>query len=220
MSGVLLLHLFRPSLRSARSNHQYSSKLLEFKAVVWALCERFSHYLIGSVCKVITDNSALSYIYSTKKLSAVEQRGMNKLAPYKLTFKFRPGKENSRADALSRLRYVDGIKCKEDDRVGLAAIEVDTDDVGMRLFDDIDKDELSIRQREDPVLGVIIDRVKSGIGNKLGNVLIDGVLMEKKIPGIDGHRVMVPKSLVGTLMKGCMITTGTRELIELLHVLI
>ena len=127
---------------------------------------------------------------------------MNKLAPYKLTFKFRPGKENSRADALSRLRPVDGVKCKEDDRVGLAAIEVDTDDVGMRLFDAIDKDELSSRQREDPVLGVIIDRVKSGIGNKLGNVLIDGVLMEKKIPGIDGHRIMVPKSLVGTLMKG------------------
>ena len=96
---------------------------------MWAVCERFSHYLIGSVCEVITDNSALSYIYSTKKLSAVEQRGMNKLAPYKLTFKFRPGKENSRADALSRLRPVDGVKCKEDDRVGLAAIEVDTDDV-------------------------------------------------------------------------------------------
>ena len=78
----------------------------------------------------------------------------------------------------------------------------------MRLFDAIDKDKLSISQREDPVLGMIIDRVKIGIGNTLGNVLIDSVLMENKIPGIDGHRVMVPKSLVGTLLKGVHDNNG------------
>ena len=55
------------------------------------------------------------------------------MTQYKLTFTFRPGKENSRADALSRIIPVDGGKCKEEDKAVLSAIADDKDDVGMRL---------------------------------------------------------------------------------------
>ena len=41
----------------------YSSKRLEFNALVWAVTNKFNHYLIGSEFDVYTDNIALSYIH-------------------------------------------------------------------------------------------------------------------------------------------------------------
>ena len=58
-------------------------------------------------CDVYTYNNALSYINSTHKLSAYEQRGVSKLAPFKLNYIYRKGKENVNTDALSRLHTVE-----------------------------------------------------------------------------------------------------------------
>ena len=52
----------------------YSSKRLEFNALVWAVTNKFNHYLKGSECDIYTDNIALSYINSIYNLSAYEQR--------------------------------------------------------------------------------------------------------------------------------------------------
>ena len=49
--------------------------------------------MIGSECDVYTDNIALSYVNSTHKLSAYEQRGVSKLTPFKLNYIYRKGKE-------------------------------------------------------------------------------------------------------------------------------
>ena len=53
---------------------------------------KFNHYLIGSECYVFTDNITLSYINSTRKLSAYEQRGVSKLAHFKLNYIYKKGK--------------------------------------------------------------------------------------------------------------------------------
>uniref|UniRef100_A0A9J7ZJ87 Gypsy retrotransposon integrase-like protein 1 n=1 Tax=Cyprinus carpio carpio TaxID=630221 RepID=A0A9J7ZJ87_CYPCA len=91
------------SLHLAERNDQnYSSFKLELLALKWAITEKFKDYLWGATINVFTDNSPLVHL-ATANLGAVEQRWVNQLANYKYTIKFRPGRTNKNADALSRL---------------------------------------------------------------------------------------------------------------------
>ena len=90
-------------LRGGERNMQnYSSKKLELLALKWSVTEKFRDYLLGGTCTVFTDNNPLTHVMSQKKLPALEQRWVNALASFDLTIKYRPGKENSNADGLSR----------------------------------------------------------------------------------------------------------------------
>ena len=84
-----------------RVEANYSSKKLAFVAVIWAVSDKFRHYLIGSKCLVITDNSALSYLERDKTLTSLEQRWVARLAPFDITIKYRAGNLNCLSDALS-----------------------------------------------------------------------------------------------------------------------
>ena len=91
--------------RSLRPNERnmsnYSSFKLELLGLKWAVTEKFRGYLLGSECTVMTDNNPLSHL-QTAKLGAIEQRWAAELALFNLTIKYRPGKQNGNADALSR----------------------------------------------------------------------------------------------------------------------
>lgn len=90
------------SLRPAeRGMKNYSSMKLEFLALKWAMCEKFRYYLMGAHTMVYTDNNPLSHLQTTK-LGAVEQRWAAELACFNFTLKYRSGRENRNADALSR----------------------------------------------------------------------------------------------------------------------
>ena len=80
----------------------YSSMKLEFLALKWAMTEKFREYLLGQKCVVFTDNNPLSYLQSAK-LGAVEQRWAAQLAAFDFEIKYRAGRSNQNADALSRL---------------------------------------------------------------------------------------------------------------------
>uniref|UniRef100_A0A8C5C0T7 Gypsy retrotransposon integrase-like protein 1 n=1 Tax=Gadus morhua TaxID=8049 RepID=A0A8C5C0T7_GADMO len=84
-----------------RNMSNYSSMKLEFLALKWALTEIFRDYLLGQKCVVFTDNHPLSHL-STAKLGATEQRWASQLAAFDFTIKYRPGRSNQNADALSR----------------------------------------------------------------------------------------------------------------------
>lgn len=93
-------------LRKAERNMQnYSSMKLEFLAPKWAVNDKFRDYLLGNKCLVFTDNNSLSY-YQSAKLGAVEQRWASQLAAFDLEIRYKPGKANGNADALSH-QYVD-----------------------------------------------------------------------------------------------------------------
>lgn len=82
----------------------YSSMKLEFLALKWAMTEKFHEYLIGNKCVVFTDNNSPSHL-STAKLGATEQRWAAQLAQLTLfdfELRYRSGKSNANADALSR----------------------------------------------------------------------------------------------------------------------
>lgn len=58
---------------------------LEFLALKWTVCDKFSHWLRGHQFTVRTNNNPLTYILSKPKLDACEQRWVSKLAPWTLT---------------------------------------------------------------------------------------------------------------------------------------
>ena len=89
-------------LRAAERNMEnYSSMKLELLAVKWAVTEKFREYLLGNHFTILTDNNPLSYLH-TAKLGATEQRWASQLASLNFTLRYRPGKNNQNADALSR----------------------------------------------------------------------------------------------------------------------
>lgn len=48
--------------------------LLEFLFLKWAVMDKFSDYLLGANFSVVTDNSLLTYIFTSAKLDATGQR--------------------------------------------------------------------------------------------------------------------------------------------------
>ena len=89
-------------LRGAeRGYSDLSSFKLEFLALKWAVSEKFREYLLGRHTVVWTDNNPLAHL-KTAKLGAVEQRWAAQLASFDLEIRYRSGKSNKCADALSR----------------------------------------------------------------------------------------------------------------------
>ncbi|KAL7859568.1 hypothetical protein SRHO_G00147150 [Serrasalmus rhombeus] len=83
-----------------RNMTNYSSMKLEFLALKWAMTEKFREYLLGHHCTVYTDNNPLSHL-SSAKLGALEQRWAAQLASFDFEIKYRSGRHNRNADALS-----------------------------------------------------------------------------------------------------------------------
>lgn len=84
-----------------RNMLNYSSMKLEFLALKWAVTEKFREYLLGHKCIIYTDNNPLSHLASAK-LGATEQRWVAQLACFDYEIRYRSGRTNRNADALSR----------------------------------------------------------------------------------------------------------------------
>ncbi|KAL1278784.1 hypothetical protein QQF64_025457 [Cirrhinus molitorella] len=87
--------------RTERNMENYSSMKLECLALKWAVCDKFREYLLGNHFVVYTDNNPLCHL-QTSKLGALEQRWLSQLASFNFVIKYRPGRVNQNADALSR----------------------------------------------------------------------------------------------------------------------
>lgn len=105
-NGRVVLNFASRALRNNEKNmNNYSSMKLELLALKWAVTEKFRDLLIGSEFTVFTDNNPLSYINSTAKLGATEARWVSELSHFNYEIKFRSGKTNVNADALSRKQH-------------------------------------------------------------------------------------------------------------------
>ena len=90
------------TLRGAEKNYAgLSSFKLELLALKWAVVDKFGSYISNQHCDVYTDHNPLVHLKSAK-LGATETRWVAQLAPYDVEVKYRPGRANRVADALSR----------------------------------------------------------------------------------------------------------------------
>ena len=90
--------MLRPYERSMR---KYSSAKLELLALKWAICDKFRDYLIGSQFTMLTDNNPLTYVRMSC-LGAAQIRWLSDLVLFDFEIKYRAGKTNQAADALSQ----------------------------------------------------------------------------------------------------------------------
>lgn len=84
------------------SERNYPAHKLEFLALKWAVVDRLHDYLYGVAFEVRTDNNPLTYILKSAKLDATGHRWLSALTTYSFSLKYRPGRRNVDADALSR----------------------------------------------------------------------------------------------------------------------
>jgi hypothetical protein len=92
---------FSQTLNAAQRN--YSPTQRECLAIVQAL-RHFKPYLVGRKFTIFTDHAPLQYLYSKKDTNAKLMRWYMEISEYNVDVRYRPGKENANADAVSRLQ--------------------------------------------------------------------------------------------------------------------
>ena len=90
------------------TEQRYHSNKQEFLALKWAITEQFHEYLSPygknrNEFVVCTDNSPLTYIFSSANLDAAGQRWVAHLTSYNFSLEYQKGKDNTVADFLSRM---------------------------------------------------------------------------------------------------------------------
>jgi hypothetical protein len=80
----------------------YTVSEQECLAIVWAM-QQFRHYLYGQSFEVITDHSALQWLFNIPKPTGRLARWIMQIQQFKFKVIHRKGKANTNADALSRM---------------------------------------------------------------------------------------------------------------------
>ena len=107
------------TLRGAEKNYpNLSSFKVELLALKWAVTEKFGPYIAGSRCVVWTDHNPLAHLKSAR-LGATEMRWVAQLASYDIEIRYRPGRTNKCADALSRRPDMSGNNMLGDEATAL-----------------------------------------------------------------------------------------------------
>ena len=180
--------------KAERNDAYYSAFKLELLALKWAITEKFREYLMGGRFTVYTDHNPLVHL-NTANLRAVEQRWIAKLASFKFDIKYRPGKANDNADALSRLPHPDPEESQETDEVehqvtvavvkacldGLTpaiACAPTTSSYAIDTVPGLSLEELSALQHSDPIIGPVMQ-----------------YLAQQEFPGADERKSLDPGTL-------------------------
>jgi transposase InsO family protein/dUTPase len=98
------------------SEKHYSPYKLEFLGLFWAVTVKFQDYLKGASFTVLTDHNPLTYILTSAKLDSTGHRWLAQLSNFQFDIKYKPGRLNGDADALSRMSE-ESVKaaCRLDD---------------------------------------------------------------------------------------------------------
>ena len=123
---------FHPVAFGSRALHGNHSTKLEFLAMKWSI-EHFQTYLLGCRFKVHTDNNPLTYFLTSVNMDATKQRWINKLVKYDFSLKYQKGKNNTMADALSRISE-EWLSDKEADKLLKTVPLIPGDDIVVEIF--------------------------------------------------------------------------------------
>ena len=151
------------------------------------MVKKFHEYLYGSTFDIYTDNNLLTYVLSAAKLDAASHCWVASLAHYNFRLHYRAGKTNIDADALSRVSWPE---CMPDNlgtsltvtatavrAIQEAALENPVCPIEAYSYDlhvigaiqdswqvaQMTLDDWQQVQEADPVLGIIIKRLRGGM---------------------------------------------------------
>lgn len=219
-------------LRKAERNMQsYSSMKLELLGLKWAITEKFKDYLWGSHFTVYTDNNPLCY--SMKNSKAVEQRWIAELGRFDFDIKYKPGRKNVSADALSR-REMGSQEVAETLGVTVVPSYVQEQGEGhqtawtcsteasIEVVPSVSRSLLKSAQDEDPDLRTLRTWVEDGTRPNLAGeemlspemrkvllqwdrlMVVDGVLYRRVYrEGEERRQAVIPMALTPTILEYC-----------------
>ncbi|CAG9120015.1 unnamed protein product [Plutella xylostella] len=110
---------------------RYSTIERELLAIIWAV-KHFRPYLYGHKFLIYTDHRPLSWLYSIKEPNSKLTRWRLRLLEYDFEVIYKNGKQNTNADALSRIKV--NALTSDDDAMSM---QVNIDDKEKRLQDHI-----------------------------------------------------------------------------------
>jgi hypothetical protein len=84
---------------------RYCISRKELTSIIFSL-KFFKVYLIGREVTVLSDHSALRYLFSTKELNDQWARHLDFLANFQVKFEYRPGSQQKISDYLSRAQQL------------------------------------------------------------------------------------------------------------------
>ena len=125
------------ALHGAKVN--YHSTKLEFLAMKWSI-KHFQTYLLGCHFKVCTYNSPLMYFLTSPNMDATKQRWINELAKYDFSLEYQKAKNNTVADALSRISE-ECLFNEEAEKVLKAVPMIPGDDTVFEVFEEKEEDQ-------------------------------------------------------------------------------
>ena len=172
------------SLNKAESH--YPAHKLEFLALKWAVVEKFHEYLYGSTFNIYTDNNPLTYVLTTAKLDAASHHWVASLANYHFRLHYQAGKANIDANALSRVSWPEcmpdssgtglkvnaaAIRAIQEAALDQPACPIEAYSCDLHVIGAIQDSQQVAKmtldnwwqaQEVDPVLGIIIKRLREG----------------------------------------------------------
>ena len=191
-----------------RHEQNYGITDMEALGVVWA-AKHFRAYLFGHPCVVYTDHSPLKALLNAPHPSGKLARWGQVLAELDLEIRYKPGRQNANADALSRAPADGGqLECDQPDVV-VAAIE---GSIVEELEDEEELPEVLRLQEEDAELQEMRELLQSGslaehakLGKKQASELSRFALVEGVLWYVDSARgcrprLVVPRSLQQKLL--------------------
>ena len=132
---------FSKTMAPAECNYEVHDK--EMLAIIRSLSQwRAELQGIGSKVKIYTDHKALEYFMTKRELTSRQARWAEILSQFFFTIMYRPGKQNERADALSRreqdVEPQNQVKVKHRTRALLQPDQLDA-----RILEELEEDEES-----------------------------------------------------------------------------
>ena len=106
-------------------------------AIVKAL-EEWRVYLLGRPVVVYTDHCSFKYLHSQPHLTPRQAKWMDRIAPFQVEIRYKPGRNNQAADALSRRPDLLGLITSVQDSTGLqSSIQAAWERAGEPAGDDL-----------------------------------------------------------------------------------